>query len=210
MQLRRKRCVLNFNENKVKKVQRAIEVEAAEGMGHRAIACCFAILVSTLGARAEAPVFPPADTLQKAIQPLVDSLSQKYDCAVGVAVHNSNTSIQWIAGTVDNGTTAATTGDQFVWGSVTKVSTGAAVMQLVGAKKINLDDPIQPLIDPILKYMTSAQTGYTFTCLKDLFGSQVSKVTVKHLLGMKSGIPDYDTVSMLYFFDKVTALISIV
>jgi CubicO group peptidase (beta-lactamase class C family) len=141
--------------------------------------------------------FPPASELQTALHPLIEELSTKYECGIAVGFHNAKLNLAWAAGTTDNGTTAASTNDQFVWGSVTKVSTGAAVLQLVGQKKIKLNDPIQPLIDPILSHLISlaSKGAYNFTSLADLFGEQVSKVTVAHLLGMKSGIGDYDTVS---------------
>jgi CubicO group peptidase (beta-lactamase class C family) len=154
----------------------------------------FLLVIGALVADGAVVPLPPASTLQTAIQPLVDELSIKYDCAVGVGFKSKSLALHWAAGTVDNGTHDTTGRDLFVWGSITKVSTGASVMQLVADKKFKLSDSIQPLIDPILRHLTSSSSSaYNFTCLLDLFGPNISKVTVRDLLGMSSGVPDYDT-----------------
>ena len=85
--------------------------------------------------------------------------------------------------------------DHFVWGSVTKVVTGTAVLRLADAGKLSLEDAIPPLIDPFIAKMKVSNPAQNFTSLADLFGPDVAKVTVRDLLGMKSGIPDYDTAS---------------
>jgi CubicO group peptidase (beta-lactamase class C family) len=91
--------------------------------------------------------------------------------------------------------TPAKPSDPQVWGSVTKTYTGAAIMQAVADGIFKLDDSIVPLIDPLLKKMISRRKSppVHFGSLVDLFGPLVHNVTIRHLLAMNSGVPDYDT-----------------
>ena len=71
----------------------------------------------------------------------------------------------------------------FRLGSITKQFTAAAIMQLVEAGKIGLDDPVS-------KYYAAAPATW-------------SKITVKHLLNHRSGIPSYT--ALPDFFEKQAA-----
>jgi CubicO group peptidase (beta-lactamase class C family) len=55
---------------------------------------------------------------------------------------------------------------------------------------LSLDEPAAPHIDPYLK-----RTGAPFGSLAELWGDETAKITVRDLLGMTSGVPDYDTAS---------------
>ena len=57
------------------------------------------------------------------------------------------------------------------------------------------DDPVAPLVDPYLAHLmrAGAQPKQNFTSLRELFGPGVDAVTVRQLLAMESGIPDFDT-----------------
>jgi len=76
--------------------------------------------------------------------------------------------------------------DVYVWGSITKMFTAPAVLQLVEAGAIHsLDDPIVPYVDPFLQ-------ANGVKSLEEHFDSFIQNVTVHHLLHMQSGISDYD------------------
>ncbi|MDQ3771332.1 MAG: beta-lactamase family protein, partial [Actinomycetota bacterium] len=64
--------------------------------------------------------------------------------------------------------------DQFPIGSVTKAVVAAQVMQMVEAGELDLDDPATDHLPPDLDFDTNG-------------------ATIRHLLGMQSGIPDYWT-----------------
>jgi len=116
------------------------------------------------------------DALQARLQAIADSKAAQYECEISIAVETgSGLSVS-----------ASTVGGAFVWGSVTKLATGAALMQMVGFGKLTLDGPVAPHIDGAL-----ANLG--LGSLASLFGAAAGRVTLRHLLGMKSGIPDYDT-----------------
>jgi len=76
--------------------------------------------------------------------------------------------------------------DKFAMGSTTKMYTAAAVLRLVDAGRLGLDDKALPLIDRLW-------TKLNGTSLAVLLGPRMRNVTVRHLLQMQSGIPDFDT-----------------
>jgi len=136
--------------------------------------------------------------LEAALQPILDTMAAKYSMAVGLGVRDSSDKIELklVSGIADRRSSRKVKPDDpFVWGSVTKVVTGTAVLRLADAGKLSLEDPIPPLIDPFIQKMAAADPTQNFTSLADLFGPDVAKVTVRDLLGMKSGVPDYDTAS---------------
>jgi D-alanyl-D-alanine carboxypeptidase len=76
-------------------------------------------------------------------------------------------------------------------GSGTKGFTATAIMKLADTGKLNLDDPVYIHTDePMLRMWN--------TTLVDLYGERVKKVTVRHLIFMKSGIQDFDYPSYDY------------
>jgi len=85
--------------------------------------------------------------------------------------------------------------DKFAMGSSAKMYTAAAVLRLVDQGKFSLDDKALPLFDALWTRMNG-------TSIVNGLGPQIKKVTVRDLLGMRSGIPDYDSLSTRqYQFD---------
>eukprot|EP01060_Flectonema_neradi_P013554 TRINITY_DN20318_c0_g1_i1.p1 TRINITY_DN20318_c0_g1~~TRINITY_DN20318_c0_g1_i1.p1 ORF type:complete len:414 (+),score=59.86 TRINITY_DN20318_c0_g1_i1:74-1243(+) len=81
----------------------------------------------------------------------------------------------------------ATPGDAVLFGSVTKMVTAAATLQLVERGILSLDSMIVNLVDDYFK----TRNGTTLTNLWN--NSFITTVTLRDLLRMTSGIPDYDT-----------------
>ena len=145
-----------------------------------------------------APRDPAAD-IKAAIDPIVAQLSKKYDCAISVALRGAGTTpltVASTAGAVDKtGGRAVAPADGFVWGSITKMVTGASVLRLVDQQKLALTDAVAPIIDPFLAKLKAKDPAQNFSKLSDLWGDEVSAITVLDLLAMRSGVPDYDTAS---------------
>jgi CubicO group peptidase (beta-lactamase class C family) len=80
-----------------------------------------------------------------------------------------------------------------VWGSITKVSTGTAILRLVESGDLDLNTSMASLVDPMLHSMKKADPTLNFSSCRDLWGDEVSNVTIYHLATMQSGIPDFDT-----------------
>jgi CubicO group peptidase (beta-lactamase class C family) len=81
--------------------------------------------------------------------------------------------------------------DMMNLGSGTKGFTATAIMKLADQGKLNLDDPAHLYTDePMLRMWN--------TTLVDLYGERAEKVTVRHLIFMKSGIQDFDYPSYDY------------
>eukprot|EP01043_Picozoa_sp_COSAG02_P014237 COSAG02_NODE_583_length_20010_cov_4.434584_16_plen_351_part_00 len=77
--------------------------------------------------------------------------------------------------------------DRLAWGSVTKVYSAAAALQLVDAGAAVLDAPIAPLFDPLLEAINS-------TTLADLWSPEVAReLTLAQALGMRSSLSDFET-----------------
>jgi len=157
------------------------------------------MIVILLGASALSATLDPAAEITAAITPLVQQISAKYNCSVSVGIRGAGDSPMTVAvaaGVIDRASgKAAATKDPYVWGSVTKLVTGTGVLRLVDAGKLGLDDPVPPLIDPLLAKMAAKDPSQKFASLSELWGPEVSKITVRDLLGMHSGVPDYDTAS---------------
>ena len=59
-------------------------------------------------------------------------------------------------------------------------------MRLVDTGALALDDPVSPIVDKLLMRLNG-------TRLADKFGPAANDLTIRHLLHMTSGLPDYDT-----------------
>jgi CubicO group peptidase (beta-lactamase class C family) len=133
---------------------------------------------------------PPPD-LSATLQDVAEYISARYNCSIALSYTSGNASAAAAAGFTDAGlglgkpTRPAKPDDLYVWGSTTKMFTGAAVLRLVDAGVVDLDDPIQQHIDPFLLHANNSR-------LVDHFGTEIEKVTVQMLLHMTSGITDYD------------------
>lgn len=183
--------------------------------GHNLLVGLLSSAVATLPARSVEHDF--ARDLRKALQPIVDEMAHKYNCSISVALraidntHNASnasfaqnkpigaTGVSQMEVSVASGVTdrstkrAASISDPYVWGSVTKIATGASVLRLVDAGELSLETRVAPIIDMLLAKMKAKDPAQDFERMSDLWGDEVRKITVEDLLGMKSGVPDYDT-----------------
>lgn len=118
-------------------------------------------------------------------------ISSRYNCSVAMSFISAEQMVLGAAGFTDAGlnlghrTRRARPDDVYVWGSTTKMFTGAAVLRLLDAGKLRLTDPIPMHIDPFLLHANG-------TKLEDHFGPAIKEVTVGMLLHMTSSITDYD------------------
>ena len=116
------------------------------------------------------------EDLRDALQRFLDDRAGPY--AASLAVVGDGYEVAVAAG--------ARPGDAFAFGSGTKPFVAAAVLKLVEAGVVGLDDAAGPWIDPALDALAP---GATFG---KLFGAAAAKVTLRMLLGMRSGVADFD------------------
>ena len=88
---------------------------------------------------------------------------------------------------VSDGGTAAVATDIIPAGSLTKPFTAAAVMRLVETGVVRLEDPVAMHIDPFLTRINGSNTT-----MEAVWGPMVRNVTIRMLLNMRSGMPDYN------------------
>ena len=126
------------------------------------------------------------EAMKKDVQAIVEARTQKYNCTFSVAVKAPSLDSAKVLPFVAGGATAAS---KFAWGSITKMWTGASIMQLVAKGVVGLDQPAAPLVDAQLAAMKriSFPGMNNFTRLRDLYGPDVEKVTIHNLLHMQSG-----------------------
>eukprot|EP00966_Prymnesium_polylepis_P047619 1102721-Prymnesium_polylepis.1 len=142
-----------------------------------------------------------ATSLEGDLQHIVDRIAARYNTSVSLAAQiGKSKSLAVAAGvTAPSSGRTATTADRYAWGSVTKTITGAGIMRLVADGKLSLDDPAHLHVNSML-----AKAGYPYASMEELFSPDrwsvppsvlfnASAVTVRHLLSMTSGVPDYDT-----------------
>jgi len=126
-----------------------------------------------------------ASQLQVAFQGLVDGLAKRYGYAMQIAWKSNIEEFTVAAGHHAITGRAVTAEDTFAFGSGTKPYTAVLLLKLAAEGKLELDRPAAYYVDPILKRTNS-------TSMVQLFGSTASKVTVRHLLRMQSGLADFD------------------
>jgi CubicO group peptidase (beta-lactamase class C family) len=116
--------------------------------------------------------------LQQRLDDISRATASKYDCQISIAMHTAKRAL-----------TAASDGDAgkpFVWGSVTKLLTGTAILRAVERGQLALDQPVAPLVDPLL-------ATWGLRGLGALFGKAAEAITIEQLGRMRSGVPDFDT-----------------
>lgn len=112
---------------------------------------------------------------------IAQNRSSFYGCSIAIGMQTGSAALA----VADRDTNAVS--DRFVWGSVTKLLTGSAVLRAVERGDLaSLDTRVAPLIDPILDRLGLGS-------LEQLFGWLARFLTARHLGAMKSGVPDYDT-----------------
>lgn len=141
-------------------------------------------LLAALGAA----VARAAPSLQAALNSLALKKAQEYNCSIAIAVRDGRGNAWEAVGGISDFATGrkASVNDPFALGSVTKTFTGPGVFQLVDQGVWTLDQPVAPLVDPLLH--RAGRPG-----LAEKFGDSASRITLYHLLHMTSGLPDYDT-----------------
>ncbi len=130
------------------------------------------------------------------MQDIANLEAARYGCAIGFAYHTSDgTKASYIAGAADNKTgVPAKVTDRFAWGSITKPFTGASIMALIESGAFDLDSRAAPLVDGIIARMADAAPGKGYgRSMVEIWGEEAAKVTIRELMGMKSGVPEFDT-----------------
>jgi CubicO group peptidase (beta-lactamase class C family) len=132
--------------------------------------------------------------LEQRLQAISKEKAAKYNCSISVAVRSSDDLVMVADGVVDFRTFAqATVADKYAWGSCTKMHTAASIMKLVSQGAFTLDHTIGSLVDDVLEKMKKADLSQRFSSVEDLWGSNITNVTIRQLLSMKDGVPDFDT-----------------
>ena len=128
-----------------------------------------------------------AAALRTALQPLVDAQAVRVNAGVTLAFRNPDVSIEIASGHRSRASPAnATPTDVLMWGSITKMYTASAILKLAEQGALDLDDPARLHVDGILQQLNG-------TTMADLFGAEsAARVTVRHLLSMRSGLYDFD------------------
>lgn len=151
-----------------------------------------------LGFVAHVPPHPSPEVVQREILAAAKEVSVMFNCTVSIAYKDENNEVQ-TAWRPDGGPDgrAASTEDKFAFGSMTKMVTGASIMRLVAEGKLGLDDEVAPLLNPIFNRLKHQhRKTMSFRALQQLWGKKnMKKLTVRRLLAMTSGIPDFDTAS---------------
>merc|ERR1711865_1252102 len=131
-------------------------------------------------------------TLQKDLQQIVAARAAHWNCTFSVAAFGPSALGDAPMSLASAG---ADVTDKFAWGSITKMWTGASIMQLVAQGDLDLHQPVAPIIDAQLAAMAKIKFPgmESFNKMSDLWGAQVETVTLRDLLHMQSGIPDFDT-----------------
>lgn len=136
------------------------------------------------------------EAMKKDVQKIVEARSKKWNCSFSIAIKTPaipGPALTFVAGGEEKGVTAES---NFAFGSITKMWTGASIMQLVAKNVLSLEQKAAPLADAQLAAMKKSGTKYPhfeFSKLSDLWGPEVEDVTIRNLLAMQSGIPDFDT-----------------
>ncbi|CAE8630245.1 unnamed protein product, partial [Polarella glacialis] len=152
-------------------------------MLHRVVLAAFAVAASAW----------PAG-LQASLESIARQESLKYNCSFSIALRSGDGEVLAAGGVVDSTTNQqAQVSDKYPWGSVTKMFTAASIMKLAAAGNFSLDDKVAPLVDPLLAKMAASDPTQNFSSLSDLFGDAVADTSLRQLLGMTSGVPDFDT-----------------
>lgn len=147
------------------------------------------LLLAICGASALLP-----DALQSTLQDAAQKTSDKYNCSVSIALQTADGAVAAARGVVDfSSGTSAHPSDKYAWGSVTKMLTAASIVKLISQGAFTLDSKVAPLVDPLLARTSRESPGVNVSSVEELWGDSIKDVTIRELLGMKTGVPDFDT-----------------
>ena len=133
--------------------------------------------------------FPPHDLIKERLQIIATSNSPQWNqSGIEITYLDSEGHVAVAGGYADERPKElAKPGDAVLYGSVTKLITAATVLKLIEEKIYNFNTKAVDVLDGYFKI-------HNGTTLTDLWNSTfITKVTLRDLLRMTSGIPDYDT-----------------
>ena len=129
-----------------------------------------------------------AQVVRRAVEPVLKGLSDYHNqTAWSFAYRDVDTSVSFCVGYSDLASRApCSAGDLYAWGSATKTHTALLILQMTEAGYFKLDDALVSLANDYLRAISNGKSD-----LIRLFGPQVYGVTVRQLLQMTAGIPEY-------------------
>jgi CubicO group peptidase (beta-lactamase class C family) len=134
-----------------------------------------------------------AESLRRTLQPILEEQAARWNLSISYAFYDGATTVELAAGIQDHARQVrAKTSDLYPLGSATKPWTAAAIMQLAERGVLALDDPIGQHVDKILRREANAS-------LREWFGRDLDHVTIRHLLAMRSGLPDYPDKALEFY-----------
>lgn len=137
--------------------------------------------------------------IRAAVQPVLDDMAQKYNMSFSFGYVDARGRVGLAAGIDSIWKNTPLRPDSLVpLGSVTKPWTAVAVMQAVERGAISLEDPVAPLVDPVLKRLFN-KTMMQLWGRNETSRSFVPLVRIKDLLGMTSGFHDYNDFFLEHF-----------
>eukprot|EP00037_Helgoeca_nana_P017714 m.168436 g.168436 ORF g.168436 m.168436 type:complete len:501 (+) comp24113_c0_seq1:45-1547(+) len=136
---------------------------------------------------------PTPTPIEQEIQAILDKKAVVWNTSFSVAVRSHAGLLRVAAGIEDHTKGTAMSTDTLIpMGSVTKPFTAAGILRLVEAGKLGLDEAVAPRLDRAL----AKWNGTTLAKLFPENAHDVSRITVRQLLGMQSGMNDYDDVAV--------------
>jgi CubicO group peptidase (beta-lactamase class C family) len=106
-------------------------------------------------------------TLQEDLETIVQHESEKYECAIAASIFSNSRSLALSAAAGQNSfnpdAKIVSVNDIFIWGSITKISTGTAILRLDQAGTISLNDTIPQYIDPMIAQMKADHPEFNFS-----------------------------------------------
>ena len=156
----------------------------------------------------------PKESVADVLQTILDGVASRNNCSLSITVRSATPGVlgglgcagkadlrcSRAAGIVDRAKkTPAKVSDRYMWASVGKTFTAAAIMQFVANGSLSLDDRASKYVDP---YLSKALDGrYAYHSMEVLFSLDessepqpkpfwynASDITIRDLLMMKSGI----------------------
>eukprot|EP00039_Didymoeca_costata_P025250 m.12722 g.12722 ORF g.12722 m.12722 type:complete len:446 (-) comp4722_c0_seq1:151-1488(-) len=129
---------------------------------------------------------PFSELVTKELKAALEEMAIKNKMGIWIAFKNKTEDFTLSLGTSDGGKTPAAEHDIIPVGSLAKPFTATSIFLLIEQGVFGLDDAFQPLVDPYL-------TKYNGTTLQKLgWGPEISRVTLRMLLHMLSGITTYN------------------
>lgn len=133
----------------------------------------------------------PLSDVASALQPVINSVSKYHNVSFTIALVTDAGNMTVFAGDDDRlapaGTSRMRASGRFPMGSVTKSWTSMRVMQLHEEGVLDIDRPIAPYVDDVLR-------RFNGTSMSELWSGdpKIVNVTARRLMGMRAGLHDYN------------------